>query len=217
MLEEIVAFVAPPACAVCGAGCELRRRLCGRCEASLHELSPVLTAVPGIDETWSAAPYDGVARRLIGALKFGARIALAEEAAALIARRAPPGLLAGAVVPVPPAPLRHRRRGFDPAQALAAALATRTDLPLVPCLARPQSPRQVGRRRAERLADPPRVRVVAAAPSRVLLVDDVTTTGATLGACAEALRSAATARVVAVTFATSPPPRPRLGDPRKSA
>jgi predicted amidophosphoribosyltransferase len=215
MLEQVVAFVAPPACAVCGAGCELRRKMCGRCEAALRELPPVVSAIPGVDEAWSAAPYEGVARRLVGALKFAARITLAEEAAALIARRAPPGLLAAAIVPVPPAPFRHRRRGFDPAQALAAALARRTGLPLVPCLARSESPRQVGRRRAERLANPPRVRAAAATPGQALLVDDVTTTGATLGACAEALRSAATARVVAVTLAASR--HPRIGASPQSA
>ena len=167
--------------------------------------------VTGLDEVWSAAPYEGAARRLVGALKFGSRVALAEEAAALIAARAPADLLNGSIVPVPPAPLRRRRRGFDPAEALAAALAKGTDLGLVPCLARSQSPRQVGRRRAERLADPPRVRAVSPAPTNALLVDDVMTTGATLAACAEALRCAGSGRVAAVTLAASPSPREGLG------
>jgi ComF family protein len=205
MLEEVLALVAPPACAVCGGGCELRRRMCERCDAAVRGMRPVRSAVPGLDEVWSAAPYEGAARNLIGALKFGSRVALADEAAALIAHRAPPALLAGAIVPVPPAPLRRRRRGFDPAEALAAALARRTGLPLVPCLARSQSARQVGRRRSERLADPPRVRAVSPPPQHALLVDDVTTTGATLAACAEALRTAGTARVAAITLAASRP------------
>jgi len=185
--------------------------MCDRCEVSLRRLPPVRSAVPGLDAVWSAAPYEGVARHLIGALKFGARVALAEEAAALIAGRAPPSLLDGAIVPVPPAPLRRRRRGFDPADGLATALAKRTGLSLVPCLARSQSPRQVGRHRAERLADPPRVRAVSPAPDRAVLVDDVTTTGATLAACAEALRDAGAARVAAVTLAASPRPREGVG------
>lgn len=207
MLEEVLALVAPPGCGVCGGACELRGRLCDRCQAGLRNLTPVVSSVPGLDAVWSRAPYEGLARRLIGALKFGSRIGLAEDAASLIAGRLPGELLDGTIVPVPPAPWRRRHRGFDSAEAIAAALAKRTDLPLVPCLTRSQSPRQVGRRRAERLADPPRVRTVSPAPERALLVDDVTTTGATLTACAEALRGAGTAPVIAITLAASRPER----------
>lgn len=203
MLEEVLALVAPPGCAVCGRGCELRRRVCARCERALSGLPSVGSAIPGLDRVWSLAAYEGVARQLVGALKFGSRIALAEEAAALIASRAPGELLTGVIVPVPPAPLRRRQRGFDSAEAIAAALARRTGLPLLPCLGRAQGRRQVGRQRAERLADPPRVRAVSPPPERALLVDDVTTTGATLGACAEALRTSGATTVVAITLAAS--------------
>jgi len=185
--------------------------MCERCDLALRRLAPVWSAVPGVDETWSAAPYDGAARHLVAALKFRARLGLAEDAAALIAGRAPAELLAGAIVPVPPAPLRRRRRGFDAAEAIAAALANRCGLPIAPCLARAESRRQVGRRRVERLADPPRVSVVSRTPDEAVLVDDVMTTGATLGACAEALRSGGAARVVAVTLAASTSARGRLG------
>jgi predicted amidophosphoribosyltransferase len=204
-------MVAPPRCGVCSAGCELRRRLCGRCERALRRLSPHWSAVPGVDETWSAAPYADAARGLVAALKFGARIGLAEDAAAVIAGRAPANLLAGAIVPVPGAPLRRRRRGFDSAEAIAAALAERTGLPIAPRLARTQSRRQVGRPRAERVADPPRVHLHSPPPIQAVLVDDVVTTGATLGACATALRSAGASGVVAVTLAASLAARNPLG------
>jgi predicted amidophosphoribosyltransferase len=164
--------------------------------------------VPGLDEIWSAAPYEGAARHLVAALKFGSRIVLAEEAAALIVERAPADFLDGGIVPVPPAPLRRRRRGFDAAEAIAVALTRATGLPLARCLARTQGRRQVGRRRAERLADPPSVRAVSPVPMQALLVDDVTTTGATLAACAQALRAAGTTRVTAVTLAASRPVHP---------
>jgi predicted amidophosphoribosyltransferase len=59
----------------------------------------------------------------------------------------------------------------------------------------------VGRRRSDRLADPPRVWSEVPGPRQALLVDDVWTTGATLSACARALREGGTRRVVALTLA----------------
>jgi predicted amidophosphoribosyltransferase len=217
MLEDLLALIAPPACALCGDGCEVRRRLCERCESALRGQAPVWSRVPGIEETWSAAPYDGAARQLVGALKFRARVGLADDAAALIAGRLPSDLLAGPIVPVPPAPSRRRQRGFDAAEAIAAALAKRTGMALAPCLSRTQSARQVGRRRSERLADPPSVQAVSRVPTRTVLVDDVMTTGATLAACSVALRGAGSSRVVAVTLAASMPSRKRLGAKARAA
>jgi predicted amidophosphoribosyltransferase len=150
-----------------------------------------------------------VARGLVVALKFGARITLATRAAQAIADRAPPDLLARrTVVPVPAAPARRRARGFDPADVIATALARRAGLELSRCLRRTDGPRQVGRSRRDRMATPPRVVVAAdTAPASVLLVDDVLTTGATLEACARALHAAGVESVEAVTFALSTGPR----------
>ena len=163
--------------------------------------TPVLAGGPqGIDRVWSSAPHDGVARSLVGALKFRRLLPVAEVMADRIHWLAPGHLLGGAVVPVPAAPPRLRRRGFDPAAELAGALATRLGGEPVSCLARRGSGHQVGRRRAERIGHPPRIEAVAEAPRSVLLVDDVLTTGATLTACAMALRGAGAKRIVALTF-----------------
>ena len=101
---------------------------------------------------------------------------------------------------MPTAPLRSFLRGFDPAGEIAAALAERGELPLSICLVRRGGGRQVGRRRAERIGRPPAIRCRGAVPRSVLLVDDVLTTGATITACARALREGGARRVVAVTF-----------------
>src|SRR6185295_2225525 len=203
MLAELLGLVVPPRCAVCGRECGLRAELCGQCESGFDGLGPCSSAIPGVDATWSAAPYEGIARDLVVALKFRARLQLAKRAGAVIAARAPGDLLAGVVVPVPPAPARRRRRGFEAAEAIAAALSAETGLPFRSCLRRSQGPRQVGRPREERLAAPPQARLSGQAPAAAVLVDDVVTTGATISACAEALRSGGCARVTALTFARS--------------
>ena len=203
MLATILGLIAPPRCALCARPCEPRHQLCSRCERGLARLAPRWARIPGIDAAWSAAPYDSVARELVVALKFAARLPLARRAGVLIATRAPAELLEGTIVPVPAAPARRRWRGFDPAEQIATALAAEAGLAIDPCLRRSQGKRQVGRRRSERLADPPRVRLAAAAPDRAVVVDDVITTGATLAACARALRSGGCGRVMALTLAHS--------------
>jgi predicted amidophosphoribosyltransferase len=175
--------------------------LCTRCSRGLAAARPVATGGPqGIDRVWSSAPHDGVARALVASLKFRRLLPVAEVMAERMHWLAPGHLLGGAVVAVPPAQARRRRRGFDPAGELAAALAARLEVEVVACLARRGSGHQVGRRRAERVRHPPRIESIAPAPRSVLLIDDVLTTGATLTACAQALRVSGAKRIVALTF-----------------
>ncbi len=155
---------------------------------------------PGIDRVWSSAPHEGVARSLVGALKFRRLLPVAEVMAERMHWLVPGHLLGGAVVAVPSAPARLRRRGFDPAAELAAAFAAKLDAVPIACLARRGSGHQVGHGRADRIAHAPLIEAIRPAPRSVLLLDDVLTTGATLTSCAAALRGAGAARIVAVTF-----------------
>ena len=149
----------------------------------------------------SVAAYEGAARDLVHGLKYGRRLGLAGVAAEAIARACPPDPARNTLVPVPPSLLRWRWRGFDPAEEIAIALARLTGTPLERCLARRGGPRQVGRPRTERLSDPPKIRLRRPAPEATLLVDDVCTTGATLGACAAALRAGGAGSVIALVWA----------------
>jgi predicted amidophosphoribosyltransferase len=201
-LRTLAAGLLPPLCAACGRSCRAQAVLCTRCARRLAAAEPLLgKGPPGLDRAWSSAPYEGVARDLVAALKFRSLLTVAELMADRIQWLAPAHVLSGTVVAVPSAPARLRRRGFDPAGELAGALAERLGAPVESCLARRGTGRQVGRRRAERIGHPPAIRALRPAPRSVLLVDDVLTTGATLTACARALRGAGAARVVAVTFA----------------
>jgi predicted amidophosphoribosyltransferase len=211
-IDQIVSLLAPPLCAACGADRSVDESLCERCERELASAPRMLELGPsGLDLVVSASPFEGVGRRVAHGLKYARRLSLARVAAEAMCAALPAHLVAGPgreaeepammVVPVPPGPLRWRWRGFDPAEEIAIALSRCTGLPLEPCLRRGRGRRQVGRRRWERLSDPPRVWLEAAPPGAALLVDDVWTTGATLSACAEALRAGGCRRVVGLTLA----------------
>jgi len=108
-----------------------------------------------------------------------------------------------AIVAVPAHPGRRRARGFDPAELLARALARKIGLPLArPLWRSAKAQRQLGASRDERRAGG-RLGFEARgpAPRMAILVDDVHTTGATLSACAAALKEAGARRVVAITWA----------------
>jgi predicted amidophosphoribosyltransferase len=215
-----LAAVAPPRCPACGGALAgSHDGLCIECTRELPWLGghtcarcalPMPCApCPGVgrawDEAWAPYAHEGPARELVVALKFRGLLAAADLLAAPLAA-GPRGrrLLAGAtLVAVPADPHRQRRRGFDHAALIAQALARRSGRPMVACLHRPPAPRQLGAGRAARLARASRTAPVAGemAPERVVLVDDVHTTGATLEACAKALRSAG-ARTVHVMTAT---------------
>lgn len=203
MYRALLSIVAPPLCWSCQADARPGEALCLGCRAALQWLGRDPVRLSGV-EVWAPVAYEGPARELVRGLKFRGASGVAEAMAAQVAAGVPGELLAGReLVPVPLHRARLRRRGFNQAARLADALAERARLPLRDCLER-RGPAltQVGRGAAERRAGPlGEVRAVAAVPACALLVDDVVTTGATLAACAAALRSAGCREVTAVTYA----------------
>lgn len=152
------------------------------------------------------------AAELVRALKYGGWVTLAapmgREMVGPARRLVGPSGAPPSLVPVPLSPARRRERGFNQAHLLAAELARATGWSLAAVLAR----RRTGRRQARsgRLDRATNVRGLfhcppgtasAVAGRRVLLVDDVVTTGATSAACADALRRAGSSLVGVVSFA----------------
>jgi predicted amidophosphoribosyltransferase len=148
--------------------------------------------------------YTGAARHLLAAWKEHALRRAATLAADLVVERVDRPAV-DVVTSVPPDPARLLRRGHHPAERLARELARRWELPEARLLLRVGghvSQRQTGLARAERLVNARGAFVAgAASPRRVLLVDDVYTTGATVSAAASALRKAGAAQVDVITFA----------------
>jgi ComF family protein len=114
-----------------------------------------------------------------------------------------PGYMPGFTIVNVPTTNRHiRTRGFDHSQRTASYLAKQTDLPHQTLLARTNNSVQVGKSRAERLESiKGSFRAATAPPKKILLVDDVITTGATLSECARVLKKAGARHVYAVVLA----------------
>jgi ComF family protein len=155
----------------------------------------------------SAVAYDGPIERAVHRFKYGGWRKLAGPLSELVAERlVVEGLSARSVVAVPLHPMRLRQRGFNQAELLAAELRRRLVVfePVGKLVRTRPTPPQVGRdrlRRFENVRDAFEWHGPVLGGEALLLIDDVATTGATLDACAKALREAGSGPVTGVSVA----------------
>jgi ComF family protein len=176
---------------------------CGRCRSWPAALAAV-----------AATRHAGAAAAVVHALKYRGWRHLADVCApVMVATLASRGIEPDLLVPIPLHSTRRRARGFNQAELLATALASRLRRPVAIALARDRPTRpQVGSSRASRFAN---VRGAFRSFQRfdphetIALVDDVATSGATLASAAAALSAAGATRVVGVTFALALDPYDR--------
>ena len=191
----------------------------GPCTACAAELryAPALPPPAGVDSCAALLTYAGTGRELVARLKYrNARSSVAFLARGMAAVAAAPGHTPGqrptidVVTWAPTTPARLRERGFDQARLLARAVARELGLPCRPLLRRRAGPAQTGRDAVARRSGPGFTARRVLDGRRVLLVDDVVTTGATVTAAARALTSAGAVEVHVVAAARTPPSRRRV-------
>ncbi len=208
-MAEALVLVLPVVCAGCG---EPDVTLCESCLDALeptprqriHSADDIAAGMP----VWSGLRFDGVVARVLRSLKEEGRTGLARSLApALAAAVAAAGDPAAVIVPIPTSRAAFRRRGYRVVELVAA----RAGLRVVPLLAQTRrTADQRGldhERRRENVARSLRAR--DAGGRRVIVIDDVVTTGATLAEAARALRAAGADVICAATIAATPLRRER--------
>jgi len=202
-------------CDPCAGGISwIDQNLCGLCGLPMEGEKPHACIDPvGLGFIRSAAVFSGSARKALHALKYYSDRSLAEQ----LVRRAhphwnPPSWDFDALMPVPLGRQRQRMRGYNQSLLLAEALSRLVEIPVdsksLTRIRETQS--QVGlsiQARKQNTADA--FLACGVRRRKVLLVDDVCTTGATLQSCADALVRAGSSRVGALTIARAVLPAPR--------
>lgn len=228
-LRSVVDYALPPRCAGCGTPVAADGQFCAPCWQGLRFIAPPWCAGCHQPFDYEAAPgercaacqlrpprhtgvsaavaYGDTARKLALALKYGGRMGAADTMARLMRRHLP--LDAELIVPVPLHRWRLWQRGYNQAGLIGAGLSKLGNVPFLPdALLRtrrtPPLKGMNGRERARVVRGAFAVtpdRVDALSGRRVVLVDDVHTSGATVSGCTDALLGAGAARVDVLCWA----------------
>lgn len=215
LLQRCVLLLLPDFCI----GCErIGTQLCTNCAQHLcfidQRHSQALRATTHIQKIWSAVEYRDIAQDIVKAVKYERYWRYTELMTRLMLQSLEPPLREAkidAFVPVPLAPARRHWRGFNQAEHLAKKLGKHFSIPVETHMLRRTSMKtnqaKLNREQRQNLSHDYEARTPPGTTinnSRTLcLVDDVTTTGATLEACAAALVQAEYTNIVAVTFAAA--------------
>lgn len=216
ILEKAIAIIAPHRCVCCGNYNNIlcvgiyglprpAYAVCVFCARPTvdWQVCAMCSPLAGLTYLWPFAEYSGVIEEVIKRYKFAHARAAARPLAACISVALPYLPTEWVIAWIPTAAPRVRQRGYDQARLLANEVARLRQLECVDLLARQSNARQVGASREVRHAQARQFFGVTqqVRGKRILLIDDVCTTGATLAAAANSLRHAGAVEVVAAVIA----------------
>ena len=217
--RRALSIIFPNVCPFCGRAIAPREYQCEACPELLPRIRTEIPPPESVSRLYACCWYSGIARDAVHTLKFGCLIYPADTFALMMSETLR-DVEADALVPVPSGLKSIEKRGFTPAEEIAKRISMRLDIPIENALTADidkieqktltRKSRKINARNSFHLAKRADVQ-----GKRLLIVDDVTTTGSTLSVLAEMLLDAGAADVSAAVFAQVPGSIKRADEPKR--
>lgn len=198
----------PNICPFCGRAIDAREYYCEACRELLPIIRGELPAPENVSRLYACCWYSGIARAAVHMLKFKCLIYPADTFGLMMSEMLR-DVEADALVPVPSGLLSIEKRGFSPAEVIAKRISMRLDIPILNAFTADfdKVEQKTLTRKSRKLNAQKcfhKAKNISVRGKRLLIVDDVTTTGSTLSALAEILLKAGAKDVSAAVFAQVP-------------